>query len=312
MMMRTIEKAGYAMLLLWPIPMIIVLFFLSTSGCGKGHKSVLATPDQNAVEKYQETAERLNGFLSKGFVVSKVSGRDEGQGDSLLFSGLALYALDCKAGQPIADAFAKMLKDLDGGVYRHPDFPTTEVSLDGLLGMYRGIIKRVKICGEAELWKPLLKNHRARMAYALPAEFNLVAAVLTHQLGLNDEPDPKRKAMLANEVASWASITKASKSACYRVHLGLLALQEMDELGWTISDTDRGAFAEATKGLNMPTVDHYSGRDGVAAFLSDFKYNEWQYRHQRCGAWETPDGRGMEHPAVDYLVAWADHYGSPK
>lgn len=268
-------------------------------------------PEATHKVRYDEVVARLPDFLDKGFVVSKQDGTSQHQGDSLLFSGLALYALDCTSGQPIADAFMKMLKDLDGGVYRHPDLPEKEPSLDGLLGMYRGIIKRIG-CDGVEPWAAVMKNHTARMAASLPAEFNLVADTLAYKLGLSGIPDQRRAKNLALEVATWAFLVKTSKTACYRVHLGLLSLQALDDMGMGVGDESRGHFAESTKGLGMPTTDHFSGRDGLKEWLENFQYNEWQFRHQRCGLWEIPDGASMDHPAVDYLVGYADLFGAPK
>lgn len=269
------------------------------------------TPPDNMRAKYAEVVERLPRFLDRGFVDSIFEGQNQHQGDSLLFSGLALYALDCQSGQPIADAFAKMMEERDGGVYRHPDLPDKEASLDGLLGLYRGITKRINQCGETGLWARVMKNHRARMAASLPAEFNLVSDTLSYRLGLSDKPDPRRLGLLSKEVASWATLVKRARGACYRIHLGLISLQTLDALGTPISDEDRGLFAEATKDTDMPAVDEYGGRPALEEFLQNFEYNRWQYRHQRCSIWETNDGYGMEHPAIDFLVGYADLYGSP-
>ncbi len=281
-----------------------------------GHKKEVVKPMAEVPlshsERFNEVVARFPRFLDRGFVVSINQGDFAHQGDSLLFSGLSLYALSCKDGQPIADAFVKMLTDLDGGAYRHPDLATQEVSLDGLLGMYRGIAKRVLFCGEKDLWAPLMRNHRARMAAELPAEFSYIPEVLSSVLGLNDMPDARRRDTLAAEISTWAALVKASKSACYRIHLGLIGLQTLDFLGSGISDKQRGDFAEATNGTGMPTTEHFSGRSGLGEFLDGFEYNKWEYNFQRCEKWESPDGAGMDHPAVDYLVGYADLYGSPK
>lgn len=292
------------------------LFFLIMALIGCRHKEVDVTdikePTVELAKKCQDVVERFPEFLDRGFVVSLYQGTKIHQGDSLLFSGLALYALDCKNGQPIADALMAMLDSLDGGVYRHPDLPEKEPSLDGLLGMYRGITKRINMCGETDQWAKVMTHHNARMAAALPAEFNLVADALGHRLGLNGEPDARRRETLAAEIVAWTELVKARKAACYRVHLGLLALQTMDDLGFPIPAGSRGQFAAATDGLQMPTIDHYSGRDGLEAFLQDFKYNDWQFALQRCEKWEPRDGFDQQHPGVDYLVGYADLFGASK
>ncbi len=291
---------------------IIFTFLMLSCGPKKEVPSPMTIdPEAPHQVRYDEVVARLPDFLDKGFIVSKKDGESHGLGDSLLFSGLALYALDCKAGQPIADAFLKMLKDLDGGVYRHPDIPDKEPSLDGLLGMYRGIIKRIGCDGIAP-WAEAMKNHRARMAASLPPEFNLISDTLAFKLGLAGIPDQRRVKTLALEVSTWAFLVKQSKTACYRVHLGLIALQAMDDMGMGPDEQSRGHFAEASSGLDMPTVDHYSGRPGLKDWLDNFEYDVWQYYFQRCPRWESPDGQGLNHPALDFLVGYADLYGAPK
>lgn len=270
------------------------------------------TPSSESSRKFQDAVLRLPKFLDKGFVVSLNGDQKIHQGDSLLFSGLALYALDKQSGQPIADAFAKMMEERDGGTYRHPDMPDRETSLDGLLGLYRGIAKRINLCDEKPLWAKVMKNHRARMAASLPAEFNLVADALAFRLGLADSPDIRRISNLALEVSTWATLVKRGRRSCYRIHLGLLALQGMEDLGFPVSPDDKAKFADATSGTKMPTVDEFCGRPAIEAFLKDFTYNKWQYQHQRNPVWEAPDGYGQDHPAIDYLVGYADLHGSPK
>ncbi len=236
---------------------------------------------------------RLSQFIDKGFVVSLRGGSACNKGDSLLFSGLSLYALDKEEGEPIAKAFEKMLTDLNGGTYRHPDL-AEETSLDGLIGMYRGIAKRIRHCDEEKRWLPLLKNHKP----SLPREFDVVrSALMGESVNLDTIED------LVSNAANWTDRCRTSNLSAYRVHLYLLALQTLTELG---IHAEISAFSKATDGLQMATVDHFCGRQGLLDFVAHFEYNKWQYKHQRCPLWEVPDGLGDEHPAIDYLVAYAD------
>lgn len=292
---------------------------LLISGCGQGPKEDQPMEEENTEmqatreAKFHEVKDRLPDFLDRGFVVSLHGDEKLHHGDSLFFSGLALYALDCKSGQPIADAIAKMLKDTDGGAYRHPDQASREISMDGLLTMYRGINKRIMHCGEKDFWAPLMKKTRARIAASMPAQFNLISAMMDYILGFADVPDLRRMDYLSVEVAGWAALVKYRKAAAYRIHLGLLALQTMEEMGVEISDRQRERFAAATTGTSLPTTDQFSGRGGLGSWLDSFKFDEWQYRHQREPSWERNDGDGQRHPGIDYLVGYADLYkGSPK
>lgn len=290
----------------------VIFYLLLLISCGKTpeeDESMTEVPDKTQYdEKRAATVSRLPRFLDRGFVISWQNGGMLHQGDSLLFSGLALYSLNCQEGQPIADGFAEMLKSRDGGAYRHPDQADKEVSLDGLLGMFRGINKRVKVCGEKDLWAGLMRNTRARIAASMPAEFNLVSAMMAYTLGLSDVPDLRRMETLSIEIAAWAKLVRTRKAAAYRIHLGLLALQTMEEMGAEISDKQRDRFAESTDGLQMATTDHFCKRSGLVSWLNGFKYDVWQYQFQRSPVWEAPDGYGQEHPGIDYLVGYADLY----
>lgn len=267
------------------------------------------TPASDAEQIYYDlVAKRAITFLDRGFVVTKkADGSFKNQGDSLIFTGLLLYGLDCARGNLILPAIIKMIKDRKGGAYRHPDLPD-EINIDGLLGLYRGLAKRVTICGDDLIG--ILQLHNAwvdRNKGILPVGFDFVEKQLTGQ-----NPTASHQAEMEAAAVAWATGVVAQKAACYRIHLGLISMQTAEELGRKTSDEARTKFCFATKGIGMPTVENWCGRSDLSSFIDDFSYNTWQYRHQRCGTWESPDGDDDIQPGIDYLVAYSEMHGSPK
>lgn len=269
-------------------------------GCGKKQR---AAPEGLPPFTYGEAADRAISFQDKsGFVVTHGSdGQDKNQGDSLIFTGLLLSSLDCGRGEPARDALLAM----PGKLWRHPSIPDQEVSLDGALGLYLGVAYRIKKCGEGNLWAPFLARHRDAAAPSLPPFFDYVRDRLFQEAGIAGAPEDKRKA-LEEEMGAWAFGVKLSKSACYRMNLALMALQTLELLGDNVGG---GSFCANTKGMDLPTVDQWCGREGAADYLASYQENQWQYRHQRCPAWEDPDGDGDDQPGIDYLVAFSMLHG---
>lgn len=280
-------------------------------------------PDAEVVGEWESTAGRLPHFLQDGFVVS-IRGGDTpvNQGDSLLWTGIAMSSVSCAMGEPMAAAAAKMVADLHGGLYRHPSLPGA-ISLDGALGFWRGVTHRIVACHEKDRWRPLLALHQAaglRLNPAadvrIPAPFDVVKDQVLHLVDLGGAPDPSRVRVLEDAVVGWAAAVEArshvprkqDRGSCYPVHLGLVALQTIEAAGGSISGPGRDAFCQATAGLDMPTTDHWCGRGDLVGWAKGFQHNVWQYRHQRCPSWETPDGGGDEQPGVDFLRALADAY----
>lgn len=283
--------------------LISIFLFL---GCTQAKEKTLEQSNPSQDVLYAQTAERTLDYLDKGFVISH--GSNQNKGDSLFFTSLAMYALDCTHGKIFSDTLQAMMKDENGGLSRHPDL-IGQLSLDGLLAFYRGVTHRIIDCGEKIAWASLLGEHKhwtdAHTDY-LPAGFTFVRDRVLYIAGIGGEPAAARQAELEIVVGGWAETTLKEKAACYRVNLGLISLQTIEASGRSISKIGRDNFCFVTKDANIPTVDKFCGRTGMDAFLTDFKYNVWQYRHQRCPGWENPDG--VDEPGIDYLVAYADAF----
>lgn len=298
-----------------------LLLAVLLAGCAKAKPEPSPSPP-SASEKitYTEVEARLPEFLQNGFVHSvTAAGGQLSQGDGLFFTGLATYGADCATGAPLAAALEKMLTDMDGAVYRDPTLPGQSI-LDGALGLYRGIAGRVRACGEQEVWAPLVAKHLAYMAAhgdtlnadgaRLDGGFDYVRDFLAWKLGVGPEPAYARQQALEDLVVNtWVAADIAAHASCYRTHLVLIALQTVEALGGTVTATARNGLCAATIGVGMPTVDHWCGRQSLQPWLDAFAYDVWDFRHQRCSAWESPDGNGVARPAVDYLVGYRDEAG---
>lgn len=281
--------------------MMIILLMMILTACGRANADNGAEPSPLDLAAYNAGVDRTLTFLDKSsFIVTRHGSDEKNQGDSLIFTGIMLSVVPCDKGETAAAAILAMPPEL----YRHPSIAEQPVSLDGALGLYLGIAQRIKHCGEAARWKDFLAAHVKTGTPEVPQFFDYVRDRVAAEAA--GDTITNRGKDLEIEVAGWAAAVKLHKSACYRINLGFLALRTLEVLGDAPS---RNEFCAATQGTDLPTVEHWCGRQSLVRYLEDYKVNEWQYRHQRCVAWEDPDGNGDDQPGLDYLVAWRQYYG---
>lgn len=303
-------------------------------GCGHppGPRPSPEPPPASALAARAEATSRLESRLDPGgWVVSwDAGGTAQDVGDSLIWTGIALASVDCTHGQALEQSLLDMLAMTKGGLWRHPSQPS-DITLDGAIGFYRGVAARIAKCNRGPTWtKPFethldfMTAHHGRLnpssTVVLPEPWMYVRDLVGYRLGVRAEPDPELKKSLEGTAADWAGLVKeahqlnvaagrhVASDACYRVNLGLTALQTVEQLGEPISDAGRNAFCEATDGMDLPTTNYWCGRAGLPDYLGGFQYDLWGYRHQRCAGWEAPDGQGYWQPAVDRLRGLADLY----
>lgn len=304
---KTMRRATWARLL-------TILFLLSGgTSCKPPTATLEEASDVPPYVRAMYTAQvaKLPAFLKGGFVVSRWdSGAPEHEGDALLWTGLALGALPCESeeAKTLSVALRAMFADKDGGIYRHPDLADKPASLDGAIGLWWGLAERITRCGEADYWRDVIGNHLRWVkddGAVVPPYFDYVPELLCLESGWCGQ-EPARQALIGLQRAAvaWALAVKAKEAACYRVHLSFLSLDTVEKLGTRLDPAWRDAFCAATADMGLPTTDNFCGRGGLAAWVDNFEADKWEFRHQRCGAWEEPDGKpGLHTPGVDLLVA---------
>jgi len=298
---------------------IAFLLCILCGACGRADEPSKDIPSDEIRAAYQSVQDRLLQLSDGGWIVS----RDQNnvikhQGDSLIWTGLALYALDCEHGTASEDVLLGMMTDLNGGLWRHPSL-SDKASMDGALGLYRGISWRIEHCeGSKGKWIAAFSLHdkfsrpsgklNPNSGAVLPREFTYVRDLLSHRLGLGGDPSNDRLRALEVQIAGWAAAVNAKHAGCFRAHLGYQALKTIQALGGPVSDGGKDAFCAATRGMDLPTVDHYCERSDLKVWIANFTYDQWEFRHQRCGSWETPDGKGYKTPALDLAEALKEAY----
>lgn len=314
---------------------VIILAFFLVGGCQKADDKIEAiSPTASDRATYQMLSKRLvNDFTHGGFgVVSrKPDGQPEHLGEALIWGGTALWAIPCDDGRGLSASLASMIDDLEGAMIRVDPLGEyaggREVTFDGAIGALLGIARRAVDCGEAELWqRPMFKmikfqsEHGERLHPNVRAmmvgEFRYVRDLIAHRIGVRDlEPSSDRLRELEKIVSGWALAVQAShqtgkgSDACYRVNLGLTGLLAVETLGKSISSEGRDALCQNSKGMDIPTVDHWCGRKPISNYLASYQTDLWEYRHQRCGSWESPDGDGNASHQLDRLVAFVFAHG---
>jgi len=298
-----------------------LLLIIALTGCGQlpGHDKKSESHGEPLSYEFLSTR-LLSRFVENGYVVSRhPSGEPDHQGEGLLWSGIALDALRCEDGNAIEDSLIAGIVKRNGALVRTEPLlgyeGKNEITLDGALGLYRGIASRAKRCKTGPKWAEALSLHAAmvdRLGGAMnpnaPAKLGVFAYVLDSLVksqSINAEGFGVEKTALEVSVISWAFGVIVTKNACYRLNLTLLAVQTLDDVGDSISSTAKKRYCNATRGGGIATIERYCGRP--ENFVAEFKLNEWEYAHQRCKAWETPDGAGLETPALDLLTMMGDH-----
>ncbi len=299
----------------------IILLALACSCAKPEPKPEPVPPEDPIVTMYAAAVDRGVSLLDGGFVVSRADdGAASHTGDSLIFSGIALDAWPCDAGAQTEEALIAMLEILNGGLFRHPTIPD-DVSLDGALGLYRGVASRVARCpGSRERLAAPFAKHLAFSkdgqlnpsgGGTLVTVFRVVRDAVAYQLGLDERPSAWAVEKLSTTIAGWAALVNATHVAAYRIHLGLLSIETLESAGVPFPGAERDKFCASTRGVDMPTVDHYCGRGDLAGWARGFTYDSWEYRHQRAG-WESADGRpGLRTPALDLATGLRKAYGLP-
>lgn len=270
--------------------LILIMAFALLSGCSKVEKPAETVPKDDP-EAYAFVAGRALAMADNGWIVSRWDdGSMRDQGDSLLFTGLAMGAMNCADGAVPERALLKMLWDNHGKVFRHPSLPD-DYSLDGLLGLWWGAYQRTRKCPESQdAWAEVLPEHAT--AVAIEPYFD---AVLDTVRGL--EVSETNRGKLGAAVAAWAVATVSQRAAAYRLHLGFLALDVVS------APKGKAAYCGAVKEAHMPLLEDFCGRDGLLQWVDDFQYDRYVYAHQRA-VWEPQDGQlGLSTPAIDYLIA---------
>lgn len=279
-----------------------MLILALLAACGHKDPSKPDAPDGVPHIPYGEASQRLLTMLDDGWVVSRnQDGTARDLGDSLIFTGIAMGAIDCASGSVPEAALVKMLQERNGGVYRHPSIPD-DYSLDGLLGLWWGIAHRTARCPETKaIWASLLPAHAA--AVDVEPFFGVVRAQVMANLGVGAAPTVGERGTLGSEVAGWAFTVVSQRAAAYRLHLGFLSLDVVD------APKGKDSFCALVPKAKIALLEHFCGRGGLAEWTAGFAYNRYVYAFQR-GDWEGPDG-APETPAIDLLVALSVLYPSP-
>ncbi len=274
-----------------------VLLALAVAGCAHGKKDPGDKTDAFPATLYEQAADRLTAMLDNGWVVSRLSdGTITDQGDSLLFTGLAMGALDCQRGAVPEAALIKMLGDRHGGVYRHPSIPD-DYSLDGLIGLWWGINHRTARCPETKsIWSAVLPAH----AQAVDVEpvFRTVRAQVMSNLDIGSAPSVGERGAVGSVISGWALGVVSQGAAAFRLHLGFLSLDVVD------APKGKAAFCDIVPKANIALLEQFCGRPGLLDWAHGFAYNRYVYAFQR-GAWESADGNGKTTPGLDLLMALA-------
>ncbi len=270
--------------------------------------------------KFKQVASRLvDEFQEGGYVVSrKADGSLEHRGDSALWTAIAMSALSCDQGQVFEDALVSSVLRQGGRYIRFEPLPESykvnETSRDMETGAIFGFAMRARKCPESRAaLKRAWKEHRSfvkhegklhegsNLNFIMTPGMDFIWDLVGHEFDLNARPGKASMATFESAIILNATTIAKRKSACYPIHLNTLMLITSARLGLPVTELTKREFCNQTRGMHLPLTEWYCGR-AYQSFFSEFKYNEYEYRHQRCPYEGKDGGGGDQTPGVDFLI----------
>ena len=262
---------------------------------------------------------------SGAYIVSiRPDGSNVHMGEGLFHAGMWLWTASCSAGAGVSRELATRIVEQGGQLVRFDPLGEyaggREITIDGALQLYAGVMRRIVDCGERDLWEDALSAHYVWLVEndwrlhqntfgegsTLAGTFHdltLALDLVMWQAGLFDEPERERMGEAERQSAVWAAALHVKHDACYRANLAWVPLLTAETAGWATTLAGRSMFCSATRGMDIPTIDHWCGREPISTYIASYVPNEWEYRHMRCGAWESADGKDNLSHGLDLLVA---------
>lgn len=290
-------------------------------GCGKknpvtnppGGYYELPAPEDTDDRGYTERLMTKHIF-GDGFVGSK--GKHDG--DSALFTGIAMGSVPCEKAAFFLKSFEIMAASNDGGFVRNSPLDeeyilnSNEYSLDQHAGVMFGLQSVMRRCPDIAVRAVELWNYNLAFIddtggeYLHPnaslSKINVPTRILMKMVSMSDVSEGELMDLEAWLIGGAMGI-KATKKACYPIHLGTIGIVSTVLADRPISKLGMDAFCEQTDGMDLPLTDYLCGRISGKLWLDSYEPNKWEYRHQRCGSWESsPDARDDETHGVDYLI----------
>ncbi len=292
----------------------LFLVMLAFSSC-KRAPEVEPIPYASEFSHYESRL--MDFFLSeRDFVVSRTEddGMDD-QGDSLLFSGIALGVVSCDKVPRLLSALKSSQETFRGFLVRFnplpPEYITGKnyVSRDGAIGALFGLVRAAKRCPEQNaLIQTVMDDWRAAVGSSYLLHPKSVA-VLTPSFRFfwdaahgHEMSNGEYGFFMATNLFT-AEAIRSNRSACYPVNLQLLEFLTLEVMGRRLELADKRKWCETTDGMGNLLADWYCGRgtEAIESWLANPEQSSHVYAHQRCG-WESPDIGSKKSPRVDFLL----------
>jgi hypothetical protein len=296
---------------------VLFAFLSFFGGCGKS-KPISGQDDQSHSSLFSDMQSRLvSSFLPGGFVISETSDHQiTDQGDSLLFTGLALGVLDCDQIPPILAGMENMQKAFKGYLVRFYPLPdeyvrgNNFVSRDGATGALFGLERSKRRCpafasridGIIAKWMGAIGDdlwlYPGSLAGIITPSFHSFLK-MGRGIGVSDL-DFEEYHLAALTTALF--ITK-EKQACYPIHLQTIQDILIEQMGRPLLKRYKDEWCAVVQNKGLLLTDWYCGKntDQIQAWLSHPESSSHVYMHQRC-SWESTDSDGKISPRVDFLL----------
>lgn len=298
-----------------PLTLLLSVSTVLILGCSKAQHVPPET--KNVPGDFRFYEERLvNDFVPGGFVVSKAGGEERDQGDSLLFTGVALAAIDCDLAPTILDGLEAMQSVWGGYLVRFHPIPQeyiekhNVITRDGATGALYGLVKVAKRCPDLAIRaNAILTRWRDAVGDAFFLHPEGRKGLITPsfkafwKVAFGEKISDLEYGLFIGSALVTAASIKNARSACYPVHLQTLQNLTLESQGRPLLAADKAAWCDLTADMGLYLTDWYCQRDGdkLLQWLKNPEESQHIYVHQRC-SWEQSDGDGVASPRVDFLT----------
>ncbi len=151
------------------------------------------------------------------------------------------------------------------------DYSGNEASWDSYTGFWYGIAHLLERCPQTgDLIRPVFKENLSYLEWQdwkpsakwppMVMPLNYLAKAVAWKLGIGSKPSGLGQSTLGAAVNAWVAVVKTKKTGCYRINLGWMHMVAVEKLGLAWPKRIKNDFCDATKGTDIPTIDHWCGR----------------------------------------------------
>jgi len=315
-------------------------FLLSSCNVERGNNrkhEEIYTPIESQSDRYERINTRLGTHQYNGYIVGYNGDSIHSPGEAILWTFTYIGAAECEDAYRQYSNYRENIENQDGQPHRILpivrkdlwDYTDRGFNFDGWAGFIYGYSSLWNKCPEyREELKANWNQFHDRFirqgkklwpngSHAdIPPGFDIARRSFDRLVNNRSLPSQAYIRSLEGIIMVWMQGIQEKREACYRANLAFLHMLSLENIGYEFSSYFNSKYCSIMKPFDIPTIDYWCGHNDLNEWLDNYKLNEWDYRHQRCGSWEQPDGNIrpgrelLESSAIDYIFAYGLKYGN--